>query len=109
MRAKVQSVCVVRIRRFENMEQSAIKDVDKLVDAMIPDGEVNDLGGLGNVVINQVEFAVCLGNYILRQSHRRGWYAQSKGVLGAWKHEGILEPKESPLVVQILSEPAVDI
>ncbi len=33
---------VVRIGRFEPMEQSAIKDVDKLVNAMIPDGEVND-------------------------------------------------------------------
>jgi hypothetical protein len=91
------------------MEQSAIKNVDKLVDAMIPDGEVNDLGGLGNAGINQVEFAVCLGNYIVCQSHRRGWYAQSKDVLGAWKHEGVLEPKESLPAVQALSEPAVEI
>ncbi len=71
LRAKVQSFYVFRIGRFEPMEQSSIKDVDKLVDAMDPDGEVNDLGVLGIVEINQIEIAVCLGNSIVRQSHRR--------------------------------------
>ena len=91
------------------MEQTAIKDVNKLVDAMIPNGEVNDLGGLGNVGINQIELAVCLGNYIVRQSHRRGWYAKGKGVLVAREDEGVLEPKKSPPAVEVLSEPAVEI
>ena len=107
--SEVQSVCVVRISSFEPMEQAAIKDVNKLVDAVIPDGEVNDLGGLGNVGIHQIELAICLCNHIVRQSHRRGWYTKGKGVLVAREDEGVLEPKESPPAVQVLSEPAVEI
>ncbi len=40
------------------MEQSAVKDVDKFADAMVPDGEVNGLGGIGNVRIHEIELAI---------------------------------------------------
>ncbi len=97
------------IGRFEPMKQSAIKNVDKFVDVMALDGEVDDLSGLGNVGINQIELAVYMGDYIVRQSQRRGWYAESEGVLCAREDEGVLEPKESPPAVQVLSESTVEI
>ncbi len=42
------------------MEQSTVKDVDKLFNTVVHDREVNKLGELGNVRINEIELAVCL-------------------------------------------------
>ena len=64
------------------MEQAAVKVVNQFIDTMVPNREGNQLGGLGNVRIDEVDLAVCLRNHIVRQSHRRGGYAQGKGILG---------------------------
>ena len=63
------------------MEQAAVKDIHKLINTMVANWEFNQLGGLGNVRIDEVELAVCLCNHIVRQSHRRGRYAQGEGIL----------------------------
>ena len=67
------SVCALRTSRLKTMEQAAVNDVGQLVDTMVINREVSQLGGLGNVRINEIELAVCLRNYVVRQSHRRGW------------------------------------
>ena len=63
------------------MEQAAVKEIDYLIDAMVSNRKFNQLGGLGNVRVDEVELAVCLRNCVVRQSHRRGWYAQGKFIL----------------------------
>ena len=64
------------------MEQAAARDVDQFIDTIVPNREINQLGGLCGVRIDKAELTVRLRNYIVRQSHRRGWYAQGKGILG---------------------------
>ncbi len=75
------------------MEQAAVKDVDKLVDTMVSNRKVYDLSGLGDVRINEIELAVCLRNYTVRQSHRHGWYAKDERVFCAREDDGVYEPK----------------
>ena len=76
------------------MEQVSVKDVNQLIDTMVPNRKVDDMCGLGDVRIDEAELAVCLRNHIARQSHRRGWYAKGKGILETREHDGVFEPKK---------------
>jgi hypothetical protein len=91
------------------MKQTAVKDVDQLVDTMVSNRKVDDLGRLGGIGINEIELAVCLRNYVMRQSHRHGWYAKGERVFGAGEDDGVFEPKPSPPAVHGLAESAVEI
>ena len=66
------------------------------------------MGGLGNVRIDEVELVVCFRDHIVRQSDRRGWYAQSKGVLGTREHDWVFELKKRHAPIE-LPEPAIEI
>jgi hypothetical protein len=48
------------------MEREAVKDVDQFIDTIVPYREVNQLGGLSVVRIDEVELAVYLYNHIMR-------------------------------------------
>jgi hypothetical protein len=48
------------------MEQFVVKDVDQLIDTMVPNREINQHGGIGNVRIDEVELAVCATDIRIR-------------------------------------------
>ncbi len=75
---------------------------------MVPDGEVNDLSGVGHVQIDEIELSVCLRTYVVPQSHRSDGTFRVKAffVLGSTRGLGA---KKRPLVIHGLPEPVVEI
>jgi hypothetical protein len=86
-------VGILRIDGFETMEQAAVQNIYKLVNTMISNWEINDLGGLGDVRIKELERPIGLRYNIVGQGHCHEWNAQSKGILGAREDDWVLEPE----------------